>query len=89
MGEHSDFISSERFLPSQIGEMVSIFVCYDHPLLKLKRTLVWEQLEEVMVRHRLPKAECRCWLELHIGKSLASARFPLRGAKILAGVGLF
>lgn len=51
MGEHSDFISSEGFFPSQIGEMVSIFVHYDHPLLKLKRTLDWEQLEAVMVNH--------------------------------------
>jgi hypothetical protein len=51
MGEHSDFISSEGFLPSQIGEMVSIFVHYDHPLLELKRTLDWEQLEAVMVKY--------------------------------------
>jgi hypothetical protein len=51
MGEHSDFISSDVILPSQIGEMVSIFVHYDHPLLELKRTLDWEQLEAVMVRH--------------------------------------
>lgn len=51
MGEHSDFISSDVILPSQIGEMVSIFVHYDHPLLELKRTLDWEQLEAVMVKH--------------------------------------
>jgi hypothetical protein len=51
MGEHSDFISSDVILPSQIGEMVSIFVHYDHPLLELKRTLDWEQLEAVMVEH--------------------------------------
>jgi hypothetical protein len=51
MGEHSDFISSDVILPSQIGEMVSIFVHYDHPLLELKRVLDWEQLEAVMVEH--------------------------------------
>ena len=51
MGEHSDFILSDVILPSQIGEMVSIFVHYDHPLLELKRTLDWQQLEEVMIRH--------------------------------------
>ena len=51
MGEHSDFISSDVILPSQSGEMVSIFVHYDHPLLELKRVLDWAQLEEVMVRH--------------------------------------
>lgn len=51
MGEHSDFTSSEVILPSQTGEMVSIFVPSDHPLLELKRTLDWEQLEAVMVKH--------------------------------------
>ena len=51
MEEHSDFISSDVILPSQIGEMVSIFVHYDHPLLELKRTLDWEQLEAVMVEY--------------------------------------
>jgi hypothetical protein len=51
MREHSDFISSGAFFPSQIGEMVSVFVHYDHPLLELKRNLDWEQLEALMVRH--------------------------------------
>ena len=51
MGEHSDFISSDVILPSPIGEMVSIFVRYDHPLLELKRTLDWEKLEAVMVKY--------------------------------------
>jgi hypothetical protein len=51
MGEQSDYISSEVILPSQIGEMVSIFVPYSHPLLELKRVLDWEQLTAVMVSH--------------------------------------
>ena len=51
MGVHSNFILSEAILPSNIGEMVSIFVHYDHPLLELKRTLDWEQLEAVMVEY--------------------------------------
>lgn len=51
MGEQSDSISQEVSLSSQTGELVSIFVSYDHPLLKLKRVLDWEKLEEVMVTH--------------------------------------
>lgn len=51
MGEHRDFISSEAILPSNIGEMVSIFGHYDHPLLELKRVLDGGQLEAAMVRH--------------------------------------
>jgi|GEM_PF-5342046 len=43
MREQTDFTSSEPFLPSQIGEMVSIFVPYLNPLLELKRTLDWTQ----------------------------------------------
>ena len=51
MGEQTDFISSDVILPSQTGEMVSIFVSYDQPLLKLKRALDWKKLEEVMVKY--------------------------------------
>jgi hypothetical protein len=32
------------------GEIVSIFVDYDHPLLHLGRTLPWEQITEIMIR---------------------------------------
>ncbi len=32
------------------GEIVSIFVDYDHPLLELGRALPWEQITEVMIR---------------------------------------
>ena len=32
------------------GEVVSIFVNYDHPLLQLGRALPWEQIAEVMIR---------------------------------------
>ena len=48
MGEHSNFILSEVILPPNTGEMVSIFVPYEHPLLKLKQALDWGQLEAVM-----------------------------------------
>ena len=33
------------------GEIVSIYVDYNHPLLQLKRALPWEALFEVMTRH--------------------------------------
>lgn len=32
------------------GEIVSVYVDYDHPLLQLKRELPWEAIQEVMVR---------------------------------------
>jgi hypothetical protein len=32
------------------GEVVSIFVDYDHPLLQLWQALPWEQLTEIMIR---------------------------------------
>jgi hypothetical protein len=38
-------------LTEQSGELVSIFVEYNHPLLQLKRALPWEAITEVMVRH--------------------------------------
>src|ERR671934_1426575 len=33
------------------GEIVSIYVDYNHPLLQLKRALPWDALCEVMTRH--------------------------------------
>ena len=48
MREQSDFILSEDILPPETGELVSIFVPSEHPLLKLKRALDWGQLEAVM-----------------------------------------
>lgn len=38
-------------LAKQSGEVVSIFVDFNHPLLHLKRALPWEEITEVMVRH--------------------------------------
>ncbi len=38
-------------LAKQSGEVVSIFVDFNHPLLQLKRALPWEKMTEVMVRH--------------------------------------
>jgi hypothetical protein len=49
MREQSDFTASEHFLPSAKGELVSILVPFEHPLLELKRNLDWAQLEAVMV----------------------------------------
>jgi hypothetical protein len=36
---------------SENGEIVPVYVDYDHPLLQLKRALPWEALFEVMTRH--------------------------------------
>jgi hypothetical protein len=36
---------------SKKGEIVQLYVDYDHPLLQLKRVLPWERLFEVMSRH--------------------------------------
>jgi hypothetical protein len=36
---------------SKKGEIVQLYVDYDHPLLQLKRALPWEKLFEVMSRH--------------------------------------
>ena len=38
-------------LTKPLGEVVSIFVDFNHPLLQLKRALPWEKITEVMVRH--------------------------------------
>lgn len=32
------------------GELVSIFVPHDHPLLQLWQALPWEQITEIMIR---------------------------------------
>lgn len=37
--------------PPQTGQSVSIFVSFDHPLLRLKLALDWDQLRDVMVKH--------------------------------------
>jgi hypothetical protein len=36
---------------SEKGELVQLYVDYNHPLLQLKRALPWEALFEVMGRH--------------------------------------
>ena len=36
---------------SKKGEIVQLYVDYDHPLLQLERVLPWERLSEVMSRH--------------------------------------
>jgi hypothetical protein len=38
-------------LPEPNGQLVSIFVNFNHPLLQLHRALDWQALREVMVRH--------------------------------------
>jgi len=51
MGEQSDSISQDICLSPQNGEVVSIHVPKDHPLLQLKAALDWQKLEEVMGTH--------------------------------------
>jgi hypothetical protein len=46
---HSTQIDAD--VPSATGQVISIFVAVDHPLLKLKRALAWEKLRQVMVEH--------------------------------------
>jgi hypothetical protein len=38
-------------VPEFPSSLVSIFVAYNHPLLQLKRTLDWQAIQAVMVRH--------------------------------------
>lgn len=40
-----------RAVPEFPSSLVSIFVAYNHPLLQLKRTLDWQAIQAVMVRH--------------------------------------
>jgi hypothetical protein len=49
MSEASQFFCPG--LAEKSGEVVSIFVDFNHPLLQLKRVLPWEAMTEVMVRH--------------------------------------
>lgn len=51
MRQRADSTAPADSLPSQIGEIVSIFVAHNHPLLQLKRALDWDQLRDVMVKH--------------------------------------
>lgn len=50
MREQSHFTSVDSLLSMEKGEIVSIYVDYNHPLLQLKRELPWEAIREVMVR---------------------------------------
>lgn len=50
MREQSHFTSVDSPLSMAKGEIVSIYVGYNHPLLQLKRALPWEAIREVMVR---------------------------------------
>jgi len=51
MEEQGDCTSGVCPGASATGEMVSIYVDHNHPLLQLKRALPWEALCEVMTRH--------------------------------------
>ncbi len=51
MEEHGDCTSGVCPGASTNGEIVSIYVPHNHPLLQLKRALPWEALFEVMTRH--------------------------------------
>lgn len=50
MKEHAHSTSEVCPETTSNGEIVSIFVDYDHPLLGLGRALPWEQITEVMIR---------------------------------------
>jgi len=51
MRKQSDSTTVAEFQEEPRGELVSIFVPDDHPLLRLKRALDWEAIQEVMVKH--------------------------------------
>ena len=51
MEEYNDCTSGDCPGASANGELVSIYVDYNHPLLQLKRALPWEPLYEVMTCH--------------------------------------
>lgn len=51
MREPADSTPADDSLPVPTGEIVSIFVAYDHPLLQLKRALDWDQIYQVMTHH--------------------------------------
>lgn len=51
MREPADSTLAQECPPPPAGEMVSIFVAYDHPLLQLKRALDWEKIQAVMIQH--------------------------------------
>jgi hypothetical protein len=51
MREPANSTPADDSLPALDGEIVSIFVAYDHPLLQLKRTLDWDKIQEVMLHH--------------------------------------
>lgn len=51
MREQSNSTLGDTSLPDQTGQIISIYVNYNHPLLKLKRALAWEKIREVMITH--------------------------------------
>jgi hypothetical protein len=51
MRKQSDSTTVAELQEEPRGELVSIFVPDDHPLLRLKRALDWEAIQEVMVKH--------------------------------------
>jgi hypothetical protein len=51
MKDRDHCTSEMRPETSEKGEIVSLYVAHNHPLLQLKRVLPWERLFEVMSRH--------------------------------------
>lgn len=51
MREQNDSTTAASAAPEALGILVSIFVPDDHPLLQLKRILVWAAITAVMVKH--------------------------------------
>jgi len=50
MRKRDHCISVESLLANKMGEMVPIFVNHNHPLLRLKAQLPWDQIREIMVK---------------------------------------
>jgi len=65
MTEASPHPDLSLFLPieelEKEGEIISIYVNCNHPLLQLKRALPWEAIHEVMVRRWRAGGQKRRW----------------------------
>lgn len=51
MSADSHSTHTPQSVPVSSGQRVSIFVAFDHPLLRLKRALDWEKIQALMVTH--------------------------------------
>jgi hypothetical protein len=51
MKKQKDFMPESAAAPAPCLKLVSIYVSDDHPLLRLKRSLDWEKIKAVMIKH--------------------------------------